>query len=87
MARPTPALAPSHLGYREAVAIDETRTVAYRMPGSPYTNCFVVAFLMLVAILLYLDEETRVALYVAPVWFTILGIGYQIAKRHAAQAA
>jgi hypothetical protein len=26
------------------------------------------------------------ALYVAPVWFTILGIGYQIAKRLAAKA-
>ncbi len=71
----------AHLGYRKAVAIGETRPVAYRMPFSPYTNWFVVAFLILVAILLGLDEGTRVALYVAPIWFTILGIGYQLVKR------
>jgi amino acid transporter, AAT family len=56
------------------------------MPGSPYTNWFVVAFLVLVAMLLSLDKGTRVALYVAPVWFALLGIGYQIAKRVAAKA-
>jgi amino acid transporter, AAT family len=77
----------AHLGYRKAVATGAARRVAYRMPGSPYTNWFVVAFLVLVATLLSLDEGTRVALYVAPVWFTILGIGYQITKPRAAQVA
>jgi amino acid transporter, AAT family len=77
----------AHLGYRKAVATGEARAVAYLMPGSPYTNWFVVVFLVLVAILLSSDERTRVALYVAPVWFIILGIGYQIAKRRAAQVA
>jgi AAT family amino acid transporter/D-serine/D-alanine/glycine transporter len=57
------------------------------MPGSPYTNWFVVTFLVLVAILLSLNEGTRVALYVAPVWFVLLGIGYQVAKPRAAQVA
>ena len=71
----------AHLGYRKAVALGKTRPVGYRMPGSPYTNWFVVAFLVLVAMLLSLEEGTRVALYVAPVWLTLLGIGYQIAKR------
>ena len=74
----------AHLGYRKAVAIGKTRPVAYRMPGSPYTNWFVVAFHVLVAAFLSLDEGTRVALYVAPVWFAILGIGYQVAKPRAA---
>jgi amino acid transporter, AAT family len=77
----------AHLGYRKAVAVGETRQVAYRMPGSPYTNCFVVAFLVLVATLLGLDEGTRVAFYVAPAWFIILSIGYQIAKTRAAKLA
>ena len=57
----------AHLGYRKAVAIGEIRPVAYRMPGSPYTNWFVVAFLVLVTVLLNLDEGTRIALYIAPV--------------------
>ncbi len=77
----------AHLGYRKAVAVGETRQGAYRMPGSPYTNWFVVAFLVLVATLLGLDEGTRVALYVAPAWFIILSIGYQIAKTRAAKLA
>ncbi len=77
----------SHLAYRKAVAIGEVPPVAYRMPGSPATNWLTVVFLMLVAVLLHLDEGTRVALYVAPVWFTILGVGYQIVKLRAAHAA
>ena len=75
----------AHLGYRKAVAAGEARPVAYRMPGSPYTNWCVVAFLALVAIFLSLDASTRVALYVAPVWFAILAIGYQFAKPRMAQ--
>ena len=77
----------SHLGYRRAVAAGEAKAVPYRMPGSPYTNWFVVAFLVMVAIFLGLDEGTRVALYVAPVWFAILGIGYQLCKTRTAQVA
>jgi amino acid transporter, AAT family len=73
----------AHLGYRKSVAAGTARAVGYRMPGSPYTNWFVVAFLILVTILLSLDESTRVALYVAPVWFTILGIGYQVCEKRA----
>jgi amino acid transporter, AAT family len=71
----------SHLGYRRAVAAGRARPVAYRMPGSPYTNWFVVAFLVLVAAFLGIDPSTRVALYVAPVWFALLGLGYGLTKR------
>ncbi|ACL59847.1 amino acid permease [Methylobacterium nodulans] len=70
----------AHLGYRKAVAAGEAAPVSYRMPGSPYTNWFVVAFLALVSVFLGLDEGTRVALYVAPVWFALLGVGYQLTK-------
>lgn len=71
----------AHLGYRKAVAAGRLRPLGFRMPGSPYSNWFAVAFLALVAMLLSLDEGTRVALYVAPVWFALLGAGYQAAKR------
>ena len=33
------------------------------------------------AVFLGFDEGTRVALYVAPVWFAILGIGYRYSQR------
>ena len=73
----------AHVGYRKALAVGEAPSVAYRMPGSPYTNWVVVAFLVMVAVLLGLDEGTRVALYVAPCWFIILGISYQLVKPRA----
>ena len=80
-------IAIAHLGYRKAVAAGEARSVAFRMPGSPYSNWFVVAFMILVAVFLGLSPGTRVALYVAPVWFLILATGYQIARSRVPQPA
>jgi amino acid transporter, AAT family len=77
----------SHLGYRRAVAAGQARAVPYRMPGAPYSNWFVVAFLILVAGFLGVDPSTRVALYVAPVWFAMLGIGYYLSKTRQPQLA
>jgi AAT family amino acid transporter/D-serine/D-alanine/glycine transporter len=51
------------------------------MPGAPYTNWGVLAFIALVAVFLGFDEGTRVALYVAPVWFALLTIGYRITRQ------
>jgi len=49
------------------------------MPGAPLANWLVVAFMLVVSGLLALDPETRVALYIAPIWFALLGIGYRLA--------
>jgi AAT family amino acid transporter/D-serine/D-alanine/glycine transporter len=46
------------------------------MPGAPYANWAVVAFLLAVTVMLALDRGTRVALYVAPFWFALLWLGY-----------
>jgi amino acid transporter, AAT family len=70
----------SHLGYRKAVAVGRARAVSFRMPGAPIVNWLVVAFIVLVAAMLAFDPDTRVALYVAPVWFGLLAIGYARAK-------
>lgn len=70
----------AHLGYRKAVAAGQAKAVAFRMPGAPYMNWVVVAFMVAVGALLALDPSTRVALYVAPVWFALLGIGYRMSR-------
>lgn len=70
----------AHLGYRKAVRAGEVKAVSFRMPGAPYANWLCVAFLILVAVFLSLDPGTRVALYVAPVWFALLWVGYLFAK-------
>ena len=70
----------AHLGYRKAVA--EGRAEPSRSAcrarlsrtgsgwcSSSWSRCF-----------LALDPNTRVALYVGPVWFAILAVGYQLTK-------
>jgi len=71
----------AHLGYRRAVARGQAAPVSFRMPGAPVANWLVVAFLVLVAVFLGFDPSTRVALYVAPVWFALLAAGYLVIGR------
>lgn len=68
----------AHMKYRRAVAAGEVEGVEYRMPGTPFSNWFVLIFLALVLVFLALDASTRVALYVAPVWFILLTVGYKM---------
>jgi amino acid transporter, AAT family len=71
----------AHLGYRKAVEEGRAEPVSFRMPGVPYANWFVVGFMILVAVFLTFDPGTRVALYIAPFWFGLLWIGYQLTSR------
>jgi len=70
----------AHMGYRKAVAEGRVEPSSFRMPGAPVTNWIALAFIALVMMFLALDPSTRVALYVAPVWFGILVLGYQLTK-------
>jgi len=67
----------SHRNYRLAVAAGRVRASPFRMPGAPFANWAVLAFLVLVSALLWIDPDTRVALFVAPVWFALLGVSYK----------
>jgi len=67
----------SHLRYRAAVQAGRVRAATFRMPGAPYSNWLVLLFLVGVTAMLWPDADNRVALYVAPFWFGLLGLGYQ----------
>jgi AAT family amino acid transporter len=75
----------AHRNYRRAVAAGSARAAPFRMPGAPYANWLVIVFLLAVTAMLGLDDDTRVALYVAPVWFGLLGLGYLWSKPQPAQ--
>jgi amino acid transporter, AAT family len=77
----------SHVNYRRAVAAGRVAPAPFRMPGAPLANWVVLAFLALVSVMLAGNPDTRVALYVAPVWFALLGIGYLLSRRTAAATA
>ncbi len=74
----------AHRRYRLAVTAGRARAVAFRMPGGAVATWGVVGFLLVVSGLLAIDPETRVALYVTPIWFALLGVGFRIARRRGA---
>ncbi len=71
----------AHRNYRRAVQAGRAPAAPFRMPFAPFANWLVLAFLVLVTGLLWLDKDTRVALYVAPFWFALLAVGYATLKR------
>ena len=71
----------SHLGYRRALAAGKVAASPYRMPGAPYTGYLTLAFFALILVLLAFDPETRLALFVTPVWVLAMVVGWQVAKR------
>ena len=51
------------------------------MPGAPWTNVLVIAYLLLVIALMGVDSQTRVALFVTPVWLLGLLVAYRVIRR------
>ncbi len=70
----------AHLRYRRVITRGAASQAPYRLPGSPYSNVVALAFLLLVAALLSLKADTRVALYVTPAWFALLALGYRLVE-------
>jgi D-serine/D-alanine/glycine transporter len=52
----------------------------FKMPLYPIANYIILGFLAFVIIVLGFNNETRVALFVTPVWFIILLVIYKIVK-------
>ncbi len=77
----------AHANYRRAVAAGKVAAAPFRMPGAPLANWAVLGFLVIVSALLWVDDDTRVALYVAPCWFGLLAVGYLWLKRRPPETA
>ncbi|MBS1186118.1 MAG: D-serine/D-alanine/glycine transporter [Burkholderiaceae bacterium] len=73
----------SHLNYRRAIARGQAQPVSFRLPGAPWSNWFVLIFMLGVVCSLALEADTRVALYVAPFWFALLAVGYRFSASRA----
>jgi D-serine/D-alanine/glycine transporter len=52
----------------------------FKMPLYPIINYIILVFFAFVIVTLALNNETRVALFVTPVWFMVLGVIYKIIK-------
>lgn len=72
----------SHLSYRRAVNAGRLPEGKFRMPLTPGGNWFVLGFLALVLVLLAFNKDTRIALYVTPIWVLVMVIGYFASRSH-----
>lgn len=70
----------TQLKFRQSKTKEEVKKLAFKMPLYPVTTYLALAFLALVVVLMALIEEMRIALFVAPVWFIILYVGYRMKK-------
>lgn len=68
--------------FRQGLSPVELAEVKYRMPGYPYANWACLAFLAFVVVVMFFNEDTRVALYVAPFWFGLIIALYYAFKLH-----
>ena len=68
-----------HLKYRKTNP-ELAAASKFKMPLYPVINYIILAFFAFILVVLALNEETRVALFVTPVWFAMLGIIYKVMK-------
>jgi D-serine/D-alanine/glycine transporter len=68
-----------HLKYRKTNP-ELAASSKFKMPLYPIINYIILAFFAFVIVTLALNNETRVALFVTPVWFIMLGVIYKVLK-------
>lgn len=66
----------SQLKYRKGLTSEEQKQLKYKMPLYPFSSYFSLAFLALVIGIMAYFPDTRVALYVGPLWIVILVAAY-----------
>lgn len=68
-----------HMKYRRANP-DLVEKINFKMPLFPLANYLIIAFLVFVLITLGFNNETRIALFVTPIWFIMLLVIYSLGK-------
>ncbi|MFD0273799.1 amino acid permease [Kitasatospora sp. NPDC127111] len=67
--------------YRKAWKAGHLPAPTFKAPGGVWSSWAALGFLVLVVVLIGLDEDNRISLYVFPGWAVLLVIGYQVLKR------
>lgn len=69
-----------HIKYRKTRP-ELAKKSKFKLPLYPITNYIILAFLSFIAVVLALAEDTRIALFVTPVWFILLIVIFKIRER------
>lgn len=70
-----------HILYRRAVVAGTLPSSPFRAPGGAIASSIALAFLIFVLVLVAMDEDARISLYVAVGWAIGLTVGWQVLKR------
>ncbi|MCM3316425.1 amino acid permease [Rummeliibacillus stabekisii] len=70
----------TQIKFRKAKSKEEVSALKFKMPWHPISSYIALAFLLMVVVLMAFIPGMRVALFVAPIWFLILYIGYKLIK-------
>lgn len=70
----------SHLKYRKTRPALASKN-KFKMPLFPIANYIILVFLLFIAVVLGLAEDTRIALFFTPAWFMFLLIIYRIREK------
>lgn len=62
--------------YRAGLTVEQIAQIKYPMPFSPISNWISLLFLAFVVIAMFFNADTRIALYIAPIWFGLLVVSY-----------
>lgn len=68
----------AQLKFRKSKTKEEVAELKFKIPLYPLSTYIAIAFLLMVIVLMAFIPDMRVALYVAPVWFLILFVGYKV---------
>ncbi|MCO4851843.1 amino acid permease [Bacillus vallismortis] len=68
-----------HLKYRKTRP-ELAKTNKFKLPLYPFANYLILAFLAFIIVVLALAQDTRVSLFVTPVWFILLIVIYKVRK-------
>ncbi|MFJ8235754.1 amino acid permease [Ureibacillus sp. NPDC094379] len=68
----------AQLKFRKSKTKEEVSELKFKIPLYPLSTYIAIVFLLMVVVLMAFIQGMRVALYVAPVWFLILFVGYKV---------
>ncbi|PJY99106.1 MULTISPECIES: amino acid permease [Bacillus] len=68
-----------HMKYRKTRP-ELAKTNKFKLPLYPFANYLILAFLAFIIVVLALAQDTRISLFVTPVWFILLIVIYKVRK-------
>lgn len=71
--------------FRKRIGAEQAKTLAFALPGAPWSTWVVLAFLGFVAVMMGFSDDYRMALILGPVWLAVLLIAFEIKRRRSRQ--